>query len=69
MIKADLDVCVAAGMCALTAPRVFDQAASDGRVVVLEPNPLDVSDVEAANLAVQLCPSGAISFEEPQPSG
>lgn len=60
-IEADLDVCVGAGMCALTVAAVFDQSPDDGRVVVLDPTPPDdlLDDVEEA---VMLCPSGALSI-------
>jgi ferredoxin len=59
-IKADTDVCIGAGMCVLTAPRVFDQSEEDGTVLLLEPEPS--ADQEAAvRRAVQVCPSGALS--------
>ncbi|GII53786.1 ferredoxin [Planotetraspora thailandica] len=62
-IKADTGVCVGAGMCALTAPEVFDQSEEDGTVVLLQPEP-PASREAAARRAVQLCPSGALSLEE-----
>ncbi|TWJ06367.1 ferredoxin [Stackebrandtia albiflava] len=58
-IHADREVCVAAGMCALTAPDLFDQDEDDGRVIVLRSDLTD-HDVEAAHEAVELCPSGAL---------
>ncbi|MCW2879207.1 MAG: putative ferredoxin [Sphaerisporangium sp.] len=59
-IKADTDVCIGAGMCVLTAPKVFDQSEEDGTVLLLEPEPS--ADQEAAvRRAVQVCPSGALS--------
>ncbi|NUR92328.1 MAG: ferredoxin [Nonomuraea sp.] len=59
-ITADTTVCIGAGMCALTAPEVFDQSEEEGTVVVLEPKP--GADQEAlVRRAVTLCPSGAIS--------
>ncbi|MCD0446042.1 (4Fe-4S)-binding protein [Glycomyces sp. A-F 0318] len=56
-ITADRERCASAGMCALTAPGVFDQDDEDGRVVVLNGEPVggDAAD------AVDLCPSGALS--------
>ncbi|MFI6497464.1 ferredoxin [Nonomuraea typhae] len=60
-IKADTDVCIGAGMCALTAPAVFDQSEEDGTVKVLE-SPVPAEHEAAARRAVQACPSGAISF-------
>ncbi|MBP2477810.1 ferredoxin [Crossiella equi] len=62
-VFADRDRCCGAGMCALTAPSVFDQDEDAGRVVVLAevPGP----DAEGpVREAVQLCPAGAIRVEE-----
>ena len=61
-IHADRTVCVGSGMCALTAPEVFDQDESEGRVVVIDPNPADEADRQAVNDAVDLCPAGALSI-------
>jgi ferredoxin len=63
-VEADLDLCIGAGMCALTAPGVFDQRATDGRVVVLVEHP-EGEDAEDARRAVAICPSGALSLTEP----
>jgi ferredoxin len=60
-IKADTGVCIGAGMCALTAPDVFDQSEDDGTVVLLDPEPPAHLET-AARRAVQLCPSGALSI-------
>ncbi|MGN6634496.1 MAG: ferredoxin [Oryzihumus sp.] len=60
----DRERCQGAGMCALTAPAVFDQSEEDGRVVVLdaEPGP----ELEAAvEKAAWLCPNGVISLLGP----
>jgi len=62
-IHADRTVCVGSGMCALTAPGVFDQDESEGRVMVTDPAPADETDRQAARDAVDLCPSGALSME------
>jgi ferredoxin len=62
-IVADREVCAASGMCALTAPAVFDQDDVDGRVVVRNVRPAAV-DLEAARQAVSLCPTGALSLDE-----
>lgn len=59
-IIADREQCASAGMCALTAPAVFDQDEVDGRVVVLNENPV-AEDARVAADAVHLCPSGALS--------
>lgn len=62
-VRADREVCVGAGMCALTAPEVFDQADEDGRVVLLAPvPPPGLRDRVAA--AVGLCPSGALAVAD-----
>lgn len=61
-IKANTQLCIGAGMCALTVPQVFDQSDDEGLVVLLEPNP--PADLEeAVRRAVNLCPSGAISVD------
>lgn len=57
-VTADRDVCVGAGMCALTAPDAFDQD-DDGVVIVLRPSP-GPGEQEAAREAELLCPSGAV---------
>ncbi|MGW5365824.1 ferredoxin [Actinopolymorpha pittospori] len=62
-VQVDRERCCGAGMCALTAPDVFDQSEDDGQVLLLdsEPRPENAS---AAREAAQLCPSGAISIVE-----
>jgi ferredoxin len=61
-IKANTQLCIGAGMCALTAPQVFDQSDDEGLVVLLEPSP--PADLEeTVRRAVNLCPSGAISVD------
>jgi ferredoxin len=62
-IDADRERCTGAGMCALTAPDVFDQNDEDGRVVVLTERPAS-KDRHAVQRAVTLCPSGALSLHE-----
>lgn len=59
VVRADKDVCIGAGLCALAAPRVFDQD-EDGVVEVLEPAPRG-ADLEAAATAATTCPAEAIS--------
>lgn len=61
MFEADRNYCVGAGMCALTAPAVFDQD-DDGVVVVLDDEP-EGADVDAVKAAVELCPSGALTLK------
>ncbi|MFY7066135.1 ferredoxin [Nocardiopsis changdeensis] len=62
-VRADREVCVGAGMCALTAPEVFDQDDGDGRVVLLAPVPPPGLRGRAAE-AAGLCPSGAITVSD-----
>jgi ferredoxin len=64
-VTADRDVCVGAGLCALTAPGTFDQD-EDGLVTVLEPDP-EAADQPAAREAGNLCPSGAVRIAEQPP--
>ncbi|WP_372449019.1 ferredoxin [Qaidamihabitans albus] len=60
MIEADRDVCIGAGMCAVTAPEVFDQ--SDDGLVVLRTDSPPPEVADAVEEAVELCPSGALSL-------
>jgi len=59
-IEADREICIGAGMCALTAPGSFTQDDEDGLVTLLDPRPSD--QMEAVRHAVRLCPSGAITL-------
>ncbi|SDE12129.1 ferredoxin [Glycomyces harbinensis] len=59
-IAADRERCTSSGMCALTAPELFDQDDEDGRVVVLDDAPLGADTGDAA-AAIELCPSGALT--------
>jgi ferredoxin len=61
-VTADRTVCVGAGLCALTAPRVFDQDDA-GFVMVLESDP-DGENQPAVRQAGHLCPSGAVQIAE-----
>ncbi|MEU0939724.1 ferredoxin [Embleya sp. NPDC059213] len=61
-VSADRTVCVGAGLCALTAPEVFDQD-DDGLVTVLTPDPAAALH-RGARQAGRLCPSGAIRTVE-----
>lgn len=62
-VNADRERCCSSGMCALTAPDVFDQSEEDGRVWVLEPEPPEELWA-AVREAVQLCPSHALSLDD-----
>lgn len=55
-------------MCALTAPEVFDQDPDDGRVLLLRAGPPAALHA-AARLAAGVCPSGAVTLDEPESGG
>ncbi|MEV8525037.1 (4Fe-4S)-binding protein [Streptomyces sp. NPDC052000] len=61
-VSADRTVCIGAGLCALTAPEVFNQD-DDGLVELLMPDP-GADRQAAARRAVGLCPSGAVRITE-----
>jgi len=63
-IVADLDRCVGAGQCVLTDPDAFDQSDEDGTVVVLRDTPADDEALKRARVAVDICPSQALSLTE-----
>jgi ferredoxin len=64
-VTTDMARCIGAGMCALTAPEVFDQSEDEGLVVLLDETP--PPELHAAvRRAWQLCPSGAISVSAPE---
>lgn len=67
-LRVDRERCISAGMCALTAPAVFDQDADDGRVLLLDAEP-PTAHRAAAQRAAGVCPSGAITLHEPEASG
>ena len=67
-IVGDRDVCVGAGMCALTAPNMFEQDEADGLVVVRDAR-LEGPALRLARKAVDLCPSGALSLQEDDATG
>jgi ferredoxin len=56
-VVADLEACIGAGVCVLTAPGVFDQSPDDGLVRVLA-----AEEARLIREAVDLCPSGALSI-------
>ncbi|WP_063726042.1 ferredoxin [Streptomyces monomycini] len=67
-LSADRDRCVGAGMCALTAPGVFDQDDDEGLVVVLDAAPA-AEHRAAARMAVGLCPAGAVALTSAEGTG
>ncbi|WP_433578737.1 ferredoxin [Nocardia brasiliensis] len=60
-LRVDRERCIGAGMCVLTAPDMFDQADEDGRVLPLRRTPTPAQE-QAVREAVEMCPSGAITF-------
>jgi ferredoxin len=62
-ILADREACASSGMCALTAPGMFDQDEADGRVLLLRDSPA-AGHEEAARKAVRYCPSRALAWHE-----
>ncbi|GHH44608.1 ferredoxin [Streptomyces candidus] len=60
-VRADRTRCVGSGMCALTAPEVFDQDEEEGLVVLLRTRlPRRSPHADAAREAEGLCPAEAI---------
>jgi ferredoxin len=58
-VVVDRERCQGAGMCALTAPEVFDQSEVDGTVVVLDAEPsAELRDTVVR--AAGLCPNSVI---------
>jgi ferredoxin len=58
-VAVDTSMCIGSGMCAMTAPAVFDQDEEEAVVVLLDESPPE-SQREAVLLAVQRCPSAVI---------
>ncbi|GAB3441000.1 ferredoxin [Streptomonospora sediminis] len=58
-VTVDRRVCIGAGQCALAAPDVFDQDDDEGLAVVLQEAPGE-DRREAAEMAADTCPSGAV---------
>jgi ferredoxin len=62
-VHVEREKCIAAGMCAMTAPSVFDQDEEDGTVIVLNDSP-SAENAEVVHEAVSLCPAQVISVRE-----
>ncbi|MFE1550027.1 ferredoxin [Streptomyces sp. NPDC058718] len=60
-VHIDRDRCLGAGMCALTAPQVFDQDEDEGLVVLLNARPPQ-EQLAAARVAAGVCPASAITL-------
>jgi ferredoxin len=63
-IVADPGRCVGAGQCVLTDPDAFDQSDEAGTVVVLQDTPANDQALKRARVAVEICPSQALSLTE-----
>lgn len=64
-LSVDRERCIGAGMCAMTAPELFDQDADDGLVLLLHAEPA-ADRLTAARMAAGVCPSGAITLNGPE---
>ncbi len=62
-VVVDIERCRGAGLCALTAPLVFDQDEEDGTVVVLDHEPPPELH-GAIRMAAGLCPNSVIEFDD-----
>jgi ferredoxin len=62
-VETDTDLCIASGVCAMTAPAVFDQDADSGLVVLLNADPGE-DQAGAVREAATLCPNAVISITE-----
>ena len=62
-VAVDQEVCCGSGLCALTAPAVFDQRDDDGIVVALTTEPAG-ADYDAVRAAAAACPTSAIHLME-----
>ncbi|AWB85528.1 ferredoxin [Mycetocola zhujimingii] len=58
-VIADIEVCVAAGVCVAIAPDVFDQDDEVGKVILLNATP-GSDEHDAVRDAVLSCPSAAL---------
>jgi len=58
-VTVESGLCIGSGMCAMTAPAVFDQDPAEAVVVLLDPEP-PPEQREAVLLAVERCPAAVI---------
>ncbi|MET9437263.1 ferredoxin [Streptomyces sp. NPDC006551] len=66
-VRVDRDRCLGAGMCALTAPEVFDQDQDEGLVVLLNARPSQERRA-AVRVAAGACPAAVITLTDRGPS-
>lgn len=62
-VEIEAGMCIGAGMCALTAPEVFDQDDDEGVVVLLDDRPAPHLH-DAVRNAVDRCPAAVIRLYE-----
>ncbi|MCH0566873.1 MULTISPECIES: ferredoxin [unclassified Streptomyces] len=62
-VQVKRDACIGAGLCAVTAPAVFDQSEDTGLVVLLDATP-GVQHLTSLRQAVASCPAHALGLEE-----
>lgn len=62
-IKADRNVCKGFANCVMVAPKYFDLG--DDGIVVVKQEHVDEGDLEQVEAAVNNCPVGALSLEDP----
>lgn len=62
-LTADRGRCIGSGMCALTAPEIFDQDTDEGLVLLLSTTPAPGQHADARE-AAQACPAEAITVLE-----
>ncbi|MFC0602422.1 ferredoxin [Streptomyces palmae] len=62
-VTIDADRCVASGMCAYSAPEVFDQSEEDGVVVLVQDSP-SADQHEAVRTAARNCPAQVITLDQ-----
>jgi len=60
-VTADRDRCIGAGLCVLTAPKIFEHDDEEGLVTVIDGDP-GAEYHDAIRLARELCPSHAIQL-------
>lgn len=62
-VTVDETACCAMGRCTATAPSVFDQDPSTGKVILLDPTP-PAELHESVLICVELCPCEAITAQD-----
>ncbi|QCX74839.1 Ferredoxin-2 [Streptomyces sp. YIM 121038] len=63
-VHVDRARCASSGLCLAQVPEVFDQSDTDGRVLLLDPDP-GPGLADRVRAALARCPSGAITLRGP----